>query len=85
MVALSVFIIATLEIVFGRKLKTVGRKKVYLAITLSKIRLDIFYPYISGGTPSFFRVSYTEIQDGVIIKTSQFEIKNSGILYHNYM
>ena len=61
MVALLVFIIATLEIVFDRKLKTVGRKKVYLAITLPKIRLDIiFYPHIRGGTAFLFQ---SQLQD----------------------
>ena len=38
--ALLVFITATLEIAFGRKKKTVERKKVHLAVTFSKIRLE---------------------------------------------
>ena len=41
MIALLVFITATLEIVFGRKKNCyVGRKKVHLAVTFSKIRLE---------------------------------------------
>ena len=40
MVALLVFRIATLKIVFGRK--NCRTQKVYLEITLSKIRLDIY-------------------------------------------
>ena len=39
-VALLIFIIATLEIVFGRK--NCSTQKVHLAITLSKIRRDIY-------------------------------------------
>ena len=39
MVALLVFIMATLKIVFARK-KIVGRQKVHLAVTFSKIQLD---------------------------------------------
>ena len=38
--ALLVFIMATLEVVFGRK-KNCWTQKVYLAVTFSKIRLDI--------------------------------------------
>ena len=41
MVALLVFIIVTLEIVFGRK--NFSTQKVHLPITLSKIRLDVYY------------------------------------------
>ena len=40
MVALLVFIIPTLEIVFGSK--SCSTQKVHLAITLLKIRLDIY-------------------------------------------
>ena len=40
MVALSVFIMTTLEIVLGRK-KNCWTEKVHLAVTFSKIRLDI--------------------------------------------
>ena len=39
MIALLVFIIATLEVLFGRK--NCSTQKVHLAITLSKIRLDV--------------------------------------------
>ena len=45
MVALSVFIIATLEIVFGPK--NCWTQKVHLAIAFSKIRLDLNLAFYS--------------------------------------
>ena len=58
MVALLVFIIATLEIVFGRK--NCSTQKVNLSITLSKIRLDAGPParYMYVLTGNFFLGSF---------------------------
>ena len=59
-VLLLVFIIASLEIVFGQK--NCWTQKVYLAITLYKIQLDIqHHEYLDASTRSpkcFFRISH---------------------------